>query len=44
MLKISSSIFNTMNSLTYSGQYMYAKKPRKILNLHQRLKKYGKMP
>ena len=44
MLKISSSVLSTINPLAYSGQYLYTKKPRKILNLHQRLKKYGKMP
>jgi hypothetical protein len=43
MIKITSSIIGQINSLTFASQFTFASKPRKILNLNQRLKKYGKL-
>lgn len=44
MLKITSSIISQVNSLCLVPQYNYTSRPRKILNLHQRMKKYGSQP
>ena len=44
MFKASSSIINQLNALTLTSQFSFATKGRKIPNLHQRLKRYGKYP
>lgn len=44
MLKVGSSVLNQINSLTLLGQFSFGSRPRKILNLNQRMKKYGKFP
>lgn len=44
MLKVGSSVLTQFNNLTFLGQFGFSSRPRKILNLNQRMKKYGKFP
>lgn len=44
MLKITSSIMGQFNALTFTPIFNFGNGPRKIPNLHQRIKRYSKFP